>query len=645
MRIERSLFQLELFLIIVIAVLIACKPDVPEDSLPDTFPPAVKSISPSDSAKNIEIDTSFSLTFVEEVDVTTVTVNTEDNSCSGSIQVSKDDFTSCVKMVSSPIANSNKKSFSIQPSTNLDSNTTYKIKLTSGIKDLSENVSVVSYVTSSGFTTLDIQWVSSTSPSNGDVDVSISPIISVTFAQAVDTSTVTTNIADTGCSGSIQVSKDDFSTCLQMAGDPLISNNNQTFTVQPVSDLEGSTTYKIKITSAVMDATGGNGLLTDYITTTGFTTHETVPPVISSFCPPDGTSTVEFDTPLKITFNEGMETSTITTNTSDNSCSGCIQVSIDDFSTCVQMSNSPIPGINNSAFLVQPASNLSSGATYKIRVTTDAKDIFGNAMSNQYTASSGFDVITNDPPETKNDQGSVTGGTVNLSFTVPSGTDEIKMTVRLAGDFGSTSEYSTVYFNGYDIGTASSGVDDTTFVTPPEWDSEPVSSSYWSAGSTANIALVATSGVNFDPGGGFYYKYEITLEYIKSGVSCSGFQTTQIETETDQGSTAGGAVGFNFSIPSGATEVNMTVKLAGDFELSTEYSTVYFDGHNIGTVSSDEDGITLVTPTGWDKKSISSSYWTAGSPAYVELVATDLVNYDTGGGYYYLYEVTLEYKY
>jgi alpha-tubulin suppressor-like RCC1 family protein len=235
--------------------------------------------------------------------------------------------------------------------------------------------------------------VKSFSPSNSATDVDISTNISVSFVEEIDTSTVTANLSDSNCSGRIQASKDNFATCVQMTSDLVVSNDDQTFTVQPASDLEGSTTYKIKISSGIKDAAGDNAMESEY-TSTGFTTHETVPPVISSVCPPDGISNVDFSTSLKITFNEAIDTSSITTNTSDSSCIGCIQVSADDFSTCIQMSASPTSDENDTEFLLQPASDLSSGTTYKIRVTTDAKDGFGNAMASQYTNSSGFSTIS-----------------------------------------------------------------------------------------------------------------------------------------------------------------------------------------------------------------------------------------------------------
>jgi alpha-tubulin suppressor-like RCC1 family protein len=235
--------------------------------------------------------------------------------------------------------------------------------------------------------------VKSFSPSNSATDVDIGTNISVTFVEEIDTSTVTADLSASNCSGRIQVSKDNFATCVQMTSDPLVSNDNQIFTIQPASDLEGSTTYKIKISSGIKDAAGGNAMASEY-TSSGFTTHETVPPEISSVCPPDGTTNVDYSTSLKITFNEAIDTSTITTNTSDSSCTGCIQVSSSDFSTCIQMSASPTSDKTDTEFQLQPASDLSSGTTYKIRVITDAKDGFGNAMTSQYTTSSGFSILS-----------------------------------------------------------------------------------------------------------------------------------------------------------------------------------------------------------------------------------------------------------
>jgi len=82
-----------------------------------------------------------------------------------------------------------------------------------------------------------------------------------------------------------------------------------------------------------------------------------------------------------------MEPSYITTTTSDTNCAGSIQVSSDNFSTCVRMSSEPSASNNNKTFTLDPYDSLSYNTTYKVRVTTGVKDVLGNNMSSQYDSS------------------------------------------------------------------------------------------------------------------------------------------------------------------------------------------------------------------------------------------------------------------
>ena len=133
--------------------------------------------------------------------------------------------------------------------------------------------------------------VSSTSPSDSDTLDSIPSAVSVTFSDAMDTTSVTTNTSDTSCSGTFQVSSDNFKTCLQMSSSPTASNSNKTFSVTPSSSLTFNTTYKIRVTTGVKD-TSGKSLRNQYEMTNGFTTNNFVAvnnigTILTSF---DGTS-------------------------------------------------------------------------------------------------------------------------------------------------------------------------------------------------------------------------------------------------------------------------------------------------------------------------------------------------------------------
>lgn len=113
--------------------------------------------------------------------------------------------------------------------------------------------------------------VLSTSPEDASTDILIGSDISVIFSEPMDISTITTSIGNTDCSGSLQVSLDDFSSCVQMNSDPTSDTNKAIFTVNPLDNLGYNTVYKIKVTTTVGD-TSGNPLEEEYFQTTGFTT-------------------------------------------------------------------------------------------------------------------------------------------------------------------------------------------------------------------------------------------------------------------------------------------------------------------------------------------------------------------------------------
>jgi Bacterial Ig-like domain len=96
--------------------------------------------------------------------------------------------------------------------------------------------------------------VLSTAPASGDVGVVKRPTISVTFDQAMAVATLTTNTADSACSGSLQVSRDDFATCVQMAAAPVASNGDATFAIVPAADLASATQYAVRVTTAAENA-------------------------------------------------------------------------------------------------------------------------------------------------------------------------------------------------------------------------------------------------------------------------------------------------------------------------------------------------------------------------------------------------------
>jgi len=112
---------------------------------------------------------------------------------------------------------------------------------------------------------------------------------------------------------------------------------------------------------------------------------------VSSTYPADSGTSVLVGSSISVTFSEMMDNTSVTTNTSNTSCSGTFHVSSDSFSTCVQMSSSPIVSNSDKTFTVTPSSSLSYSTTYIIRVTTAAKDSgAGNNLNSQYESGTGF---------------------------------------------------------------------------------------------------------------------------------------------------------------------------------------------------------------------------------------------------------------
>jgi len=155
--------------------------------------------------------------------------------------------------------------------------------------------------TSNASSTLDVNTfvVDTTAPTVSSISttadnqsaVLITDNITVTFSKAIEPSYVTTSTSDTFCAGTIRVSSDNFSTCVKMSSEPVSSNSNKTFTLDPYDNLTVGTTYKTRVTTGVKD-TVGNTLSSQYETSSGFTTDNisTAKLTVSNSGPTSGTT-------------------------------------------------------------------------------------------------------------------------------------------------------------------------------------------------------------------------------------------------------------------------------------------------------------------------------------------------------------------
>ena len=254
--------------------------------------------------------------------------------------------------------------------------------------------------------------VSSIQPANGDDGVAVNSNIIVTFDEPAYPKKLTVNSGGNECTGTVQISSDKFSSCVMLEPNPIAINGNRTFEFDPVDCLEYSTIYTVKV---IESSTGVSEQAQVFEFTTGATEvsscspneSETVEdsvnnsegsanendnpaPTILTFSPNDGESEVDINSTISITFDMGMDTSSIIANT-NSLCGGSVQLSTDGFVTCIPMASSlPVISGGDQIFTFAPATPLSLSNEYKIRVTTSVMDLSGSTLETIHTSLNGF---------------------------------------------------------------------------------------------------------------------------------------------------------------------------------------------------------------------------------------------------------------
>jgi len=115
---------------------------------------------------------------------------------------------------------------------------------------------------------------------------------------------------------------------------------------------------------------------------------DTTAPTVISTSPSNSDTITSPSSSISVRFSEKMDNITTNTNTS---CDKTLQLSSNNFSSsCIQMSSSTPSSSDNKTFTLAPSDNLSFYTTYKINVTTGARDLAGNNLASDNTTSNGF---------------------------------------------------------------------------------------------------------------------------------------------------------------------------------------------------------------------------------------------------------------
>jgi hypothetical protein len=144
------------------------------------------------------------------------------------------------------------------------------------------------------------------------------------------------------------------------------------------------------ILSGSFSSTSPNATTSPTSTTT---TPSSLLPSVTSTSPADASTGITANTPVIITFNMTMDKTSITTNSDDTTCSGSVQISFNNFVTCVKMRSS-ITTTDNKTFALTSNPTMGTFATHKIKVTTTAKSDASVKLATDYSHATGFTTST-----------------------------------------------------------------------------------------------------------------------------------------------------------------------------------------------------------------------------------------------------------
>jgi methionine-rich copper-binding protein CopC len=209
-------------------------------TIADTTPPVVSSVTPTNGATNVAISTTVTATFNEAMDATTISGTTFTlKTTSGGVAVA-----------GSVSYNPATRVATFTPTSPLANNTNYTATITTDAKDIAGNALAANTVWA--FTTIPDTTppvVASTTPADNATNVAISAVVTATFSEAMDGTTISgTTFTLKTTSGGVAV-----------AGTVSYDAGTKTATFAPSASLATNTVYTATVTTGVKD-TAGNAM-------------------------------------------------------------------------------------------------------------------------------------------------------------------------------------------------------------------------------------------------------------------------------------------------------------------------------------------------------------------------------------------------
>jgi O-glycosyl hydrolase len=313
--------------------------------------PTVTSVTPTAGINGVAITSAATATFSEAMNPATITGSTFTLTPQGGSAVAA--------TVSYDISN---MTATLTPTSPLVYNTTYTAQITIGVtSSQSTNNTPLAANHSWMFTTATAPppSVIAVTPANLSTSAAISTIVTATFNQAMNSSTITASTFTLTGPGNTSVQ-----------GTVAYNAGTSVATFTPAANLSYNTTYVATLSTSIMSSTSV-ALATAY--TWSFTTVAAPVPTVSTTVPTSGATSVNIGNALTATFSQPMNSSTITASTFTLTGPGNTAVSgLITYNT----------GTSTATFT--PNASLAYGTSYTATITTGAQSSAGAALVSNY---------------------------------------------------------------------------------------------------------------------------------------------------------------------------------------------------------------------------------------------------------------------
>lgn len=357
-----NITKIGLMCLMLTAFSIGCK-KITETAGTNGVCPDVVSTNPVDSANGVLLTATVNATFNEAVDPSTINAQ---------------NFTLTNGAV--PIAgviSYTGMTATFTPTANLLPNTKYTGTITTGVKDIAKNALINNYVwffTTGPGPDLLPPTVTSTFPANAATNVALNIKVTAAFSKVMDSLSTTKSftLANTSLGGT------------PVNGSVSYAGITAVFT--PSGNLLANTTYTATISNYAKDNVG-NALASAY--TWSFTTGAAanlISPTVVSTVPLNAATNVALNTKVSATFSEAMDPNTMNGTT-----------------FTLKQGTTLIAGAVNYTGVTAtftPVANLLPSTTYTETISTNAKDLSGNALVNNYVWSFTTGTLPNTTPPT-----------------------------------------------------------------------------------------------------------------------------------------------------------------------------------------------------------------------------------------------------